>query len=1047
MKTNIPLISSLRQPFRSFLLLTLFGLITFGFMTKAVGFILVQRETGVLGSYYRSIGILENMENPQLGDISAGIELIETSPYFAYGDQRQVVSGVMPQTYNANDIFKWSNSTDLTQKLNVYVNVHTTDIWFMGELIQKEDAQDEQKKTIGYYLKFKIDIVLAGYPENAKQSQLKGILFMFEGNEAAIPIIQNIEIGQRYLIRCWEDPGQKFFPWDSPYNSILQIIPLDDEQLWYIPIANGASIDFSDPAMAPIKNKIDILNENLHTLNIIATADMSAMPMTQEASRFYFLTEGRWLNRQDNLDGNKVIVVTEDFATMRGFKLGDEIQLTFRPLKDTFLGYIRDGLDSVNWRNYPTYRNTFTIVGVYDKMTPSPVYAFIPANSLPPGFTSITQDHQFRLDDEYSFVLDSSRHEAGFVQAYKAPLEELGIKLTFLENNGAAYWAAVDPIRRSLAAELLVFGLLMVVALILAAFLYQMQRKRDYAILRALGVPAKQANTQLVLPLLWLGGLGIIVGSLPAWNYALDQAKATLSSLPMPAGASTSTGLSPLILAGLCLAVFFVLAMLSWLGAFSISRKPIYELLQGQTARPAARQKRTETRPLSQPLSSLSSSPARAVDQDESIKPEPAVNRADLVARRKYNPFSLSWYVIRHGMRSRLKSILTLAIALGFMLALGWIRQTMERSQMEIDRLYDTTVIEADILQTSSTTSSTGGTTFISRRAIDSVLNSGFVKESVLEAESVWSKIEINDPQNKFPGAFRVYAYDNPEALHSGLADPDSLVFAPGWDMNLFTQPQTLEEIREKGLPAIFPASLLAQWQVNVGETVRITDRSNRTYTCIIAGQYSGLTGSTFYSTYIPRGGDYILLPLSTLKSMEGTLTQFTMAHFVLDPKKNRELPQLRAEMENVMKVYTGKFRFTIWDEELAVVITQLEKNLSLLRMLHPIIVVVSVLIGVGLCFLILLQAAREAAILRVLGTPQTAVRLALLSESLFLSVIGVLIGLGISRFLWMALSLVPVGAMLADAGLYLAGALAGSVAGAILVSNKTPIDLLQVKE
>jgi hypothetical protein len=64
MKTNIPLISSLRQPFRSLLLLTLFGLITFGFMTKAVGFILVQRETEVLGSYYRSIGILENVKTP-----------------------------------------------------------------------------------------------------------------------------------------------------------------------------------------------------------------------------------------------------------------------------------------------------------------------------------------------------------------------------------------------------------------------------------------------------------------------------------------------------------------------------------------------------------------------------------------------------------------------------------------------------------------------------------------------------------------------------------------------------------------------------------------------------------------------------------------------------------------------------------------------------------------------------------------------------------------------------------------------------------------------
>ena len=72
MKTNVPLISSLRKPFRSLLLLILFGLISFGFITKAVGFILIKRETGVLGSYYRSIGVLQNIKDPQAGDVQPG---------------------------------------------------------------------------------------------------------------------------------------------------------------------------------------------------------------------------------------------------------------------------------------------------------------------------------------------------------------------------------------------------------------------------------------------------------------------------------------------------------------------------------------------------------------------------------------------------------------------------------------------------------------------------------------------------------------------------------------------------------------------------------------------------------------------------------------------------------------------------------------------------------------------------------------------------------------------------------------------------------------
>src|SRR5690606_3639589 len=282
MNTNVSFLSTLRRPFSSFLFLILFGLISFGFMTKAVGFILVQRETGVLGSYYRSIGVLENRKDPPSGDISAGIELIETSPYFAYGDQRQVVSGVMPQTYNANDKFKWSNSTQFKQVFpeENWLNVHTTDIWFTGVLLQKEEAQVEaqsdQKETLGYFLRFHLDTVLAAYPENATEGRTVRLIFMFEGNEAAIPIIQEMEPDQRYLIRAWEDYGQEFFPRNSRYNARFQIIPLDDEQLWYIPLADGAGVDFSAPAMAAIKNQIDILNENLHMLNILTTADMSA---------------------------------------------------------------------------------------------------------------------------------------------------------------------------------------------------------------------------------------------------------------------------------------------------------------------------------------------------------------------------------------------------------------------------------------------------------------------------------------------------------------------------------------------------------------------------------------------------------------------------------------------------------------------------------------------------------------------------------------------------------------------------------------------------
>jgi hypothetical protein len=577
----------------------------------------------------------------------------------------------------------------------------------------------------------------------------------------------------------------------------------------------------------------------------------------------------------------------------------------------------------------------------------------------------------------------------------------------------------------------------MIVALILAVFLYVMARKRDYAILRALGVPKKQANGQLMLPLLLLGEIGILLGGLPAWNYALAQAKASLSSLPTPAGVSPSADLSPFILAGLCAAIFLLLALFSWLGVFFLANKPVYELLQGQTSQNKGGQKRPRSSTSSQTVPSLSSSLASTVDHAGNTLQGPPANKVDLALRRKYTPASLSQYVLHHVLRSRLKSFLTLAIALGFMLASGWIRQTMERSRLEVDRLYDTTVVEADILLADPSAEQTGetpggGTGFVYLNTVNSILESGFVESSVLEADTVWFKIKNLISRDVFPGNFPVYAYDSPEAFYSGLADPGSLSFASGWDMNLFAEPRTIEDIRKDGLRALFPASLLEQLQLNVGETIQITDQTGHAYQCVIVGQYIG---------------NYILIPISVLEAMDGSQTKFTVAHFSLDPKKNREIPQFRADMEKVMGIYGGKLRFVIWDEELRVVIAQLDKNLSLLKVLYPVVIAVSVLIGAGLCFLLLLQATREAAILRVLGTTRTAVRLALIVEPFFLSIIGVIIGLGISRLLWMTSDLVSAVPLLTGAGLYLAGVLAGLVIGSISVTNKKTIELLQVKE
>ncbi len=1050
MKQNVFLKATLRQPFRSFLLLVLFGLITFGFITKAVQFVLIQRETGVLGSYYRSIGTLENIEDPVLGDISAGVDLIRTSPYFAYGDRREIVSGVMSQFYDRNTSF--SNSTAITSAYpeEKWPNVHMTDMWFIGELIQKEEVVTVGGKSLGYYLDFHIDTLFAGHPDYVTEGRTIKYKFISEDYPASIPFIDEMAVGQRYFIRGWENVLGKTF---NVYDNWFEIMPLDDKQLWYIQLGDGETIDFSDPALASIKNQIDILNENLHTLWIYTTADMSAMPQMQESARVFYLLEGRWLTHQDHLDAHRVIVIPEELARLNELQLGDDLEFTFRPLTDTYYGRIRDGVDAENWRSYPTYQDTFTIVGIYARASGNAGIAYIPANSLPPGFTSTMQD-QFKYESNYSFVLNSSDHQSEFVDAYKEPLQEMGIRLTMLENNGEAYWASVTPIRRSLSSDLLVFGVLMVVAFILAVFLYQMQHKREYAILRAMGVPTRQANHQFVLPLLLLGGIGIIAGGIPSWTYALDKASETLSTLPTPGGVTPSTELSILTLVGLCAGAILLLALFSWVGAVSLAGKPVFELLQGNVAKQSNRQKQTKTGELAQPLPAINAD--QVSERAGEALPQPILTAAtlDMEGKQQYTPSSLGQYVLHHILRSPLKSLLTLVIALGFVLAAGWIRQTMENSRLEVEHLYVTTEVEADLLKTSSTTRdmTNMGDGFIYRTTIDDVLASGYVKRSMLEADTVWFRMNREGSSREIgsDSIFRVYAFDSPETFHAGLANPDSLKFVAGWDMDRFVTTRTQAEIRSEGIPAIFPITLLEQYDLDPGEIVEITG-FGYSYNCLIVGQYAGgletINATIKANSLNATGGAYILTPLSVLESLEGSRLTYTVAQFALDPSRNRELAQFKTEMEEVMSLYDGEIRLVVWDEELRIVVAQLEKNITLLEVLYPVVIGVSVLVCAGLCFLMLLQATREAAILRILGVTRRSVRLALFSEPVILSMIGVIISLGITSLLWTTTGQVPIGSLLTSAGLYLLGALIGSISGVIMITNKKPLELLQVKE
>jgi len=131
-----------------------------------------------------------------------------------------------------------------------------------------------------------------------------------------------------------------------------------------------------------------------------------------------------------------------------------------------------------------------------------------------------------------------------------------------------------------------------------------------------------------------------------------------------------------------------------------------------------------------------------------------------------------------------------------------------------------------------------------------------------------------------------------------------------------------------------------------------------------------------------------------------------------------------------------------MYDEELRTVVGSMEENLSLLRLLYPVAIAVSLIIGIGLSMLLMLQNAKNAAIMRVLGSPKNRTLLILCTEQLIVCLFGLLFGLCLSAIAgWGA------GASVIIAVLYLSGVFIGSAVGGLLVINRPPLELLQVKE
>lgn len=1043
MRHNVYMRSTFRQPVRAGLLVCLLAFICLAFTSRTAEALYIWQETGRIERSYNIIGYLEPLSDED-AEPAAAAAVLEKSELVKLADWPRQVSGVLQGEYNAD----WSSRrTYQYQHSDIFVCAR-----FQGA---------RQTAWGGYEFYFAVDTVQAGYPEYVEAGDVI-TLASSRTNEAdaagAADAFEQLVRGERYLIRgryARDDPSctvAEYFGIGSQYYSIDAFIfePLDGEALWLYPLEADAAADLSAPELRKVKDEISLIDSNQRALLLLAMQDVSLHYITQEGADYY-LTDGRWPDGEDDAAKAKVCAIHVGLATARGLSVGDTITLSMRNVEaeNRTAGYLYgEEAQAENLRQ--TAAERYEIVGIYNDVLDVQVsdlwdQVFIPYSALPNAGAPGEEQLQNGL---CSFVLSSPRKIQEFQETAGAQLAKAGYRAVLLETNWASFYSTEKSMRNSAFWNIVFYTVVLLGTMGLVVFLYLSFRKKELVIARALGVPAQQCVRQFAGPLLVLGAAGILAGSAIGWDRALAQAAETLQALREFGGNTELSRLPAAYLAALCGMLWLMLALLVLGTATFFVKRSVLVLLQNGHTRgirfsaAAAQAAPAETAPRPE------RSARPACGRDGAAKPDRAVERPLLT------------FVWRHIARAKIRSALTALLAAAFVFSLASIRFSIVSNQKKLDSLCKNTAVTLQLVQanTDAAPYALGGG-FISQQLVDDLYDTGYIAESELEGAATGSVLQYDQAWTEgqrvsFQGnstAVVIRSFADEESLLRGTGKDISISYADGWDKSLFetggpSGPEAGAKAGAGEVPLILPRTLLEHLDLAAGDTLGLVCK---TKFCLgrIAGVYDGPISG------IERYDIAVLMPNAALQKLVGDSMMYISAQFTLDPARNLEIDGFRSKLDQLMQEEQAAL-FTIGavleDGELRQTIDPVRSNIQLMEGLFPVVFVIALLCAAGTSALLMLLSAKEAAVLRVLGTTRRQSLLVLCSQSLLPCFAGIAMG-GICGLAAVAaqpgLGRTPFSAVLLGMLLYGAAAAAGAVSSAAAVLHRDPLELLQIRE
>ena len=395
--------------------------------------------------------------------------------------------------------------------------------------------------------------------------------------------VQKLVPGRRFVFALRENPDLTDA---EDANHFLYSVGDDFRKDWWpyftdvtdLPEDYLETDDFAD-----LRSLIEVTEADRHTFDVVYTDDMASI---RRVSREQLAAvQGRFLTPED--EGKPVCVVSEAFLSRNGLRLGDSIDLKLgNVLMEQYAPVgavaVTKGRYSAEWT--PA---SFTIVGSYaDAEDGAWLYRdlywaysdstiFVPSSFLPESCD--TENHLFR-SGEISFIVGEAKSIPAFDAEGLPLLDEMGLQYEFADRNWTAVAEKMNTVKTASLARLLAFAAAALLAAALTVYLFLVRRKREYAILRALGCPKDAAAKALSLPLLFLAAFSVLAGTVAARLHAgrpgkdpLEALSLGLSKLPQ----MSAPGYALAFLGFLCL-----IALLSFLYLGKLGKKSPLILLQ-----------------------------------------------------------------------------------------------------------------------------------------------------------------------------------------------------------------------------------------------------------------------------------------------------------------------------------------------------------------------------------------------------------------------------------------------------------------------------------